>query len=150
MLLSKWSKWKGIAREERLLLIEAGWALAVARAARGCLSFARIAVWFGSPGAESSVEVSPQLEALAGRVGKAVKTISSHLPWENRCLDQAIAAWLMLKIRGVTGTAYIGVAQDSGKNFQAHAWLRYGTLIVTGDQELENFQVLASFSKGEQ
>lgn len=150
MLLSKWSKWEGIAWEERLLLIEAGCTLAFARAARGCLSFARIADWFGFPGAESSAEVLPQLEAMAGRVGKAVKIISRHLPWESRCLDQTIAAWLMLKMRGVTGTAYIGVAQDSGKNFRAHAWLRYGTLIVTGDQGLESFQVLASFSKGEQ
>ncbi|MDD2856973.1 MAG: lasso peptide biosynthesis B2 protein, partial [Desulfuromonadaceae bacterium] len=103
----------------------------------------------GTVGLESDTAVSAAQDEIAQRTGWAVETMARHTPWQSRCLVQALSAWWMLSRRGVRGTVYFGVAAaETGAAFNAHAWLRCGSRIVTGGPNHESFRVLSYFSKG--
>lgn len=111
------------------------------------MPFRTIASRLGQAGEESADTISPSLDSIAERVGWAVETMARHLPWDSRCLAQAIAAWWMLARRGIHGTVYFGVARNPDKQFDAHAWLRCGMRIVTGGNGHEQFRVISCFSR---
>jgi len=77
-----------------------------------------------------------------------VQAVARHLPWRFVCLPQAIAAQRMLRRRGVASTLYLGVAPDREKPdaIAAHAWLRAGDKIVTGERESRHQRQVASFA----
>ncbi len=133
-------------RYSRWLLVEAAFALGASRLALILLPFRRIAGRLGRVGVESSVSIPTSHESIAEQVGWAVETMARHLPWQSRCLGQALSAWWMLGRRGVVGTVYFGVARNPDKPFDAHAWLRCGSRIVTGGNGHEQFQVISCFS----
>jgi hypothetical protein len=134
-----------------MLLVEAFCALAVARAFTLCLPFRRIARMIGDLGAESPQAMPLAQEEIAGRIGWAIAAMARYVPWDSRCLTQAIAGWRMLARRDIFGTVYLGVdgAPDSNKKLVFHAWLRCGSRFVTGGNGRLHFTVLASFSQKE-
>lgn len=68
----------------------------------------------------------------AGRVAWAVQAAAGRVPWRSDCLVQAIAAqrWLARERRPTQ--LVIGVHKDAAGRFEAHAWLRCGSVTVTG------------------
>ncbi len=54
---------------------------------------------------------------MQAAVGRAVRRV----PWQANCLDQALAAQVMLRLRRRPGTAIIGLRRTDG--WDAHAWL---------------------------
>lgn len=133
----------------RGLLLEALLALMAARLAMALLPFRRIAAWLGSTEAESAAEVPEAVVAHATQVGWAVRAIAPWVPWDSRCLAQALAGTWMLRRRGIETTLYLGVRKESGKDFSAHAWLRCGSRIVTGAAGHKSFEVIARFSNAQ-
>lgn len=130
------------------LLCEALAALAIARLAMACLPFRRIAGWLGTPGAESPMTASAEQVSTALRVGWAVGVWGRRVPWDARCLAQALAATGMLRRRGLEGTVSFGARQGTGGGFEAHAWLRFGSEIVTGGGIHEQFKPFTTFARG--
>ena len=133
------------------MLFEAFWYLAVALVAIRLLPFRQIASRFGSPG-EVSVEqkeIYPKQQQEARQVGWAITTMARYFPWDAKCLAQAVAGKWMLQRRGLPSTLYLGVERvhDGDKWLEAHAWLRCGTDIITGEQHHERFKVLAAFTE---
>lgn len=147
-MLRRWKKFLALPNGERLLLCEALLALMAARLVLALVPFRKVAAWLGPLGMESASTVSDSDDLAAERVGWAVETMARHVPWDSRCLAQALAAWWMLGRRGIDGTVYFGVAKDPAKAFSAHAWLRCGTRYVTGGNGHAQFQVLACFARG--
>jgi hypothetical protein len=84
----------------------------------------------------------------AQRVGWAVRVLAHYLPWDARCLAQAIAASWMLRRRGLPSVFYLGVDHGRETWLEAHAWLRCGDEILTGEPQHERFKVIAVFSEG--
>jgi hypothetical protein len=73
------------------------------------------------------------IDAIAAeRVAWAVQAAARRVPWRSDCLVQAIAAqrWLARERRPTQ--LVIGVHKDAAGRFEAHAWLRCGTVTVTG------------------
>jgi hypothetical protein len=139
------------SREDRKLLLEALGALAVARVFALFLPFRRIARMIGDLGVEGPEKEPPAQEEIAGRIGWAVAAMARYVPWDGRCLTQAIAGWRMLARRGIFGTVYLGVAgaPASADKMVFHAWLRCGSRFVTGGNGRLHFTVLANFSRKE-
>jgi hypothetical protein len=84
-----------------------------------------------------------------GRVGGAIQAVAGHTPWRSKCLEQAIAAKAMLRRRGVQNTLYLGVALDASgphRRIIAHAWVRSGTVHVTGGAGVDDYAVVASYA----
>jgi hypothetical protein len=146
-LWAKVSKLRALSWPDRLRVAEALLALMAARIALAALPFRRIAAWLGREGVEGAPQAGAEREAQAMLVGRAVQRVAPHVPWDSRCLAQAIAGAWMLGRRGLPATIYFGVRKDPGAAFTAHAWLRCGGCIVTGAREHETFEIIARFSR---
>ncbi len=124
-------------------MIEASLLLGLARLAILFLPFSRIARWLGVHMAETAAVQPPDVIALSRRVQHAVETAAAHLPWQSVCLPQAIAAKTMLGRRGVPCTLYLGVLHSG---MEAHAWVRVGEVVVTGERNKEGHTVVSTFA----
>jgi len=78
------------------------------------------------------------------RIGNAIIKAGHWSPWRTRCFEQALAAKLMLKCRGMVSTVFFGVSKGDGR-MNAHAWLESSGVTVTGDKHLEQYSVIACF-----
>ena len=135
--------------EEWRLLAEAGVFLVAVRLALWFVPFRRLATRFGK-----AMEVSPTTETEVQRavvlpIGWAVQVLGERLPWMSQCLVQALAATWMLQRRRIPSTLYFGLAKDSSgqlKDLLAHAWVRSGTQVLTGERGRDGFTVVATFA----
>lgn len=131
----------------RWLVPEALVALLLARLALAFVPFRRIAAWMGTEGKETDAEETATMEARALEIGAAVSLVARHVPWDSRCLAQALAGSSMLGRRNIPATLYFGVRKELGVDFSAHAWLRCGSRIITGGPQHESFEVIARFAR---
>jgi len=136
-----------IPRSKKRLFAQALIALAIARAAMALFPFRRIAAWLGTPGAESPAMASAEDIHTAKEIGWAVGVLGRRVPWDGRCLAQALAATGMLRHRGLEGTVSFGVRQGESAGFDAHAWLRLGPCVVTGGPEHQQFKAFTTFAR---
>ena len=130
------------SRPRRLALgAEALVCLALARAAVVLLPFRVLALRLGVRMGETpaAVEVSPPSREVNWGIGAA----AARSPWRSKCLEQAIAAKMMLRRRGVHSTLYLGMTREP---VAAHAWVRVGEWNVTGGQDVSRYAVVASFA----
>jgi hypothetical protein len=142
-------RYREIPPDRRRLLREALFALAIARIAMAIVPFRRIAAWLGTPGAKGPDMASLEAIRAAEAVGWAVEVLGPRVPWDGRCLARALAATSMLRRRGFEGTVSFGVSEGESAKFDAHAWLRVGSCIVTGGPCHERYRTLTTFSRGQ-
>lgn len=89
-------------------------------------------------------------DLLPMRVRWAVQTMSRHVPWRSVCFDQAIAAQLMLRRRGIAAELVYGVRQAGGR-LDAHVWVRLAdSSIILGGEASQLFRPVAIFRPGQQ
>jgi hypothetical protein len=114
--------------------------------------FSRLAAHLGTavaPRAPDGQTLSDTELAFARAVHHAVHAWLRALPLPPTCLMQAVAARQLLVRRGLACQIYFGVRGRSaalsplGKDLAAHAWLRCGPLVVTGEHEAANFKAIA-------
>ncbi len=117
--------------------------LAIARLAVLLLSFKRVASWLGRFNLETSSQPlqNPQQALL---VAWAVAYYAKSVPWRSECLEQALAAKWMLRRKRISSTLYFGTFYN-GYALEAHAWVRCGDLIVTGDKGHGQFTATAMY-----
>lgn len=129
---------------ERADLLEA---LALCTAASVLLKvvrFSRVAPRLGRHMAESPPHQPGATGSQVSRVGWAIATAAKILPWKPMCLPQAVTAQWMLRRRAIPSTLYLGT--DPSQNYDAHAWVRVGGVIVTGGPQHRRFAVVSSFA----
>lgn len=130
---------------EQARAVEAALCLLVVRAAFALLPLPRALRLFGigrrAPGA-GRIAAS---EAHA--VGRAIARAARYVPFRAVCLQQAFAASLMLRRRGLAATVHLGVARrDDAGGLQAHAWSQCGDVPVTGAAAARSFAPVAKFA----
>jgi len=123
-----------------LLLLESALLLAAARVLVLAVPFRIYSRAMGRAG-ESPEGPVP---AAVHRVSRAIESVSAHVPWRSQCLEQALAAKAMLRGRGISNTLYVAVAREVA--LEAHAWLRSGTVCVTGQAEFDRYTIVARFA----
>ena len=135
-------------RSDRRLFGEALLALIWAKLQVHTVPFRRLAPGLGRAQSETPATIPPADRAVAVQVSWAVQTAARYVPLGFVCLPQAIAAQRLLRRRGIASTLYLGVAPDRHNRaaIAAHAWLRAGDKIVTGEREAAQHQVLATFA----
>jgi hypothetical protein len=128
-----WTKARRLSMPDRLLVVEAiGW-LCVARLSIRLLPF----VWIGRhigrwhPPAAATHD-DPRTKAIAARITWAIDRGGRVLPLRFVCLPRALAAWQMLKLRGIPGRLHFGAVRTGEGPLQSHAWLDAGGVEVTG------------------
>jgi hypothetical protein len=135
---------RSLPEAHRRLLIEAIARLAVARIAVAFVPFRFIARRLGVAEGEPSLQPVDDPSKLR-EISWAIQTVSRRAPWRCKCLEQGVAAKMMLRRRGLPSTLYLGVARRDAE-LEAHAWLRSGTFIVTGGGDLTRFAVVSTFA----
>src|SRR5688572_13040102 len=103
---------------DRGLLVEATLRLAAARLALLLLPFRFLSPHLGAPMQETGEENTDPV--LLRRVAWAVGAVSRRAPWRCQCLEQGIAAKMMLRRRRLANTLYLGVARGD-QQIEAHA-----------------------------
>jgi hypothetical protein len=66
-------------------------------------------------------------------------------PWRTKCFEQALAARMMLKRRGIATATYFGVSKNPDDKIEAHAWLKCGEFVVTGWERMDKYSVVGVF-----
>jgi hypothetical protein len=108
------------------------------------LRFSRMAPRLGRHMAESPPHQPGAMGATVSRISWAIETAARVLPWKPLCLPQAVTAKWMLRRRGIPSTLYLGT--DPASNYDAHAWVRVGGVIVTGGADERRFAVVSTFA----
>jgi hypothetical protein len=129
-----------------LLLAEAVATASLAKITLLTLPFARIAPRLGHAQAETLRTLDPAHTDLVRRIGWAVRTSGRYLPARIVCLPQAMAAQTMLRRRSLPSTLYLGVHLGENAAMTAHAWLRTGPLIVTGNEARRRHTTVMTFA----
>jgi hypothetical protein len=129
------------------LFLEAILWLGIAQLVIRLVRFRHIAPFLGKHMTESPQRIALAHRHLAERISWAVKTASRHVPWESKCLAQAMAAKGMFKLRGIQSTIYLGLTKEGEEQLAAHAWLRIGDVIVVGNRGNDRFTVISTFSE---
>jgi hypothetical protein len=88
--------------------------------------------------------------AVADDVRWAIAAWARRLPWAPTCLMQAVAARGVLLRHGITCHLFLGVrgsgaAVAADEDVAAHAWLRCGPVLVTGEREAAHFAPIAVY-----
>ena len=91
--------------------------------------------------AEPSHDVAGHQLALVERIAFVVPRVASRVPWKSDCLVQALAAQRWLRAARIKSTLSIGVREQRAAEFEAHAWLSVGNMLVTGG-DLSGFDSL--------
>ncbi|WDE98830.1 lasso peptide biosynthesis B2 protein [Lentisphaera profundi] len=106
--------------------------------------FKTLAGKFGEKESESSKasrEISPEIKMTK----RLIFRIAELLPWKCVCFPQAIAGHRILNKKNLSSTLYLGLLKEKGE-MKAHAWLRHHQYIVTGDNGIEQYTVINSFT----
>lgn len=132
----KWRAWRKYRIADQLLILEAAAWLGLARFYIVWFPFGWLGPWLRKPA------TGPGKPDLARRIGRAVLTASRHVPWQAACLPQALAAKLMLGLRGQGAALHLGAKLDEDGGLAAHAWLTCDGNIVTGGAGLPGYTPL--------
>ncbi len=130
---------------EQALYLEAALWLGMSRLAILILPFRWIAPFLGKHMAHSDENEYRDRQTVIF-VSRAILDMSCHLPWECKCLAQAISGKMMLRRRQIPSTLYLGVAKKEAGDLNAHAWLHAGGINILGGGGLERFAVVSTFS----
>ena len=128
---------------EYILFLEAWLLLHASRVLILFFPFKKIAASLGVLNQESINEIIDLL--IANNIKKAIQRASRVTLHSSKCYDQALAGKIMLKRRKLPSTIYFGLSKNDQSNLIAHAWLRFGDQILTGERGHENFTIVAYY-----
>jgi hypothetical protein len=110
---------------EQVYLLEATVLLVMTDACLQAVAFQHIERFLSAGWWQRGSELRSHAEAI-GLVQLSVSRAVRGLRWENHCLRSSIAAYVMLRRRGVPATIVAGARASEGGQLNAHAWLRPG------------------------
>ncbi|WP_226667516.1 lasso peptide biosynthesis B2 protein [Metabacillus litoralis] len=129
----------------KLILLEAYYFLGVGRYLKS-VPFSKLATMLGEHMKETTYDLKADKQILRN-ISQSIKIMSPYTFWESQCLVQAIAAMKMLEKRNIECTLYLGTAKEESGELIAHAWLRSGSLFITGFEGKDKFTVVGKFAK---
>jgi hypothetical protein len=100
---------------------------------------------WGIRGEESSWEEEKQNYYIARGVSRVVNRICNKTKWESKCLVRALTAQRLLKQKNIHSTMYLGCGTDENGKMVAHAWLRVGSMFVTGGDGSKKYATVDKF-----
>lgn len=117
--------------------IEAVLALATARLALAILPFHVVMRCFGL---RQDQKPNGRIAAHQARsIGRTIRRVARYMPFRAVCLQQALAAALMLRRRHLAVQIHIGLAHKPDGDVHGHAWCLSGGAEVTGVEEAAGF-----------
>lgn len=141
-MIALFRRFQALPAARRALLVEATAALAVAAIAVAALPFQRVTARIRHP--DGPIPSGADRLAHIDDVRWAVAACARRAPWRAKCLEQGLAAILLLRRRGVPAALHYGLARD-GSGLAAHAWVRADGTDVIGCENAGDFTEIARF-----
>ena len=139
-----------LSGEEKSALLEALYYLLWARVMNKLFSFEKLMPHIGTLTQSEPKDLNARQQQQVFVVKRSIQRTHSRFFWQNICLPQALAAMKMLHRRQVPAQIYFGSAyQEARKNLKAHAWVKAGTIFVSGKKGHQNYTVVSVFSHDE-
>lgn len=145
-LVNRGRKFLKITWSDKRMIMEAYFLTGIIRFCILFVAFSKLAKITGKYNEESEDILCDEQIFIGNKVGYVVNLVSRHTPWKSKCLVRALTAQIMLKRRKSSSTVYLGVTKDGNKGLIAHAWLRCGENIITGEDERYRFIQVARFA----
>jgi len=95
-----------------------------------------------------SREVCGELQSRVAFAAESVRIISRKVPWRADCLPQAVALLLLVGPARGSCEIVLGAAKGVSGEMSAHAWVRVGSQVVLGRNEISRFQPVALLVAG--
>lgn len=145
MLTKKLRAWLALDLRTILLFIEAFYFLALAKLQLK-QAFARVAPTLGTQTAETALHGDKRHDPTLKQIRSSLSIMSRHTFWESKCLVQAVAGMRMLERRSIPSTLYLGTSKDDNGKLIAHAWLRSGSIYISGSEGMRRYSVVEKFA----
>jgi transglutaminase superfamily protein len=142
---------------EKLLLLQAGLALAAVKAGLMTVGFAAVRRITTAPrkpdrgclaAATTPGRASRKRGLSAGTIAWAIEAASVRVPGGRNCLVRALATEYLLHRNGYRCELRIGAKRDEAGEFTAHAWLESGGRVLIGEFELQSYTPLTATNSG--
>lgn len=142
-----WHRYRRLPRSRRVMIYEASCWLLLARLIVLLVPFPWIARRIGhlhppetvSPDAARDSGTAVDNEGAARSISWAIDRAAQVLPLRLRCLPRALAAWQMLRNRGIHARLHFGASREAdGDSISSHAWVDAWGVEVTGYPEAHN------------
>jgi hypothetical protein len=75
---------------------------------------------------------------------RALLAWAKRLPWRTLCFEQGLAAFALLRHRGLAATMHYGAATIGGE-LKAHVWVTSGATEIVGCENKEEYGLLVRF-----
>jgi hypothetical protein len=102
--------------------------------------------FLGQPENDTPEISNSEEEKMVTYTYRAVNRAARYLPFPRKCLIEAMVAKRLLEKQNIKTTLYLGVAKDGSKEIIAHAWLRWGEKIITGNKGVPKYKIVSKFS----
>jgi hypothetical protein len=136
-------RFRRLSWQDRLLVLEAFFRLAVAGLAVRLLPFRIVGLLAARP-IQQEIPHKGRLNTTE-RIRWAITRTATRVPWRALCFQQGLAAQMMLRRRGIPSVLYYGAAQDDRSGLHAHIWVRADDVDVIGGEIAHRFAILAAF-----
>ncbi|MDB5679059.1 lasso peptide biosynthesis B2 protein [Sphingomonas bacterium] len=134
------------------MVAEACGAMLAARVTLAIHPFSRVSKSLGDftrpddPRATDHAAPTDEADAATARAVRwAIRASAPFLPFRTVCLQQAMAARVMLKRRGIASVMHFGAPAEGERPIDAHAWLDAAGIKVTGYPLPDGMQEIACF-----
>ncbi len=137
-----------LSGKEFLLLFEAWVLLAAARLILIFAPFKKIAPLLGHLNKDEPSLSTTENKFTLTHLSLAIARACRYSFWRTQCFEQALAAKIMLRRRGIHSTIYFGVKHvDNGnKTIAAHAWIESEGITLTGAMGKDSFSIISSYN----
>ncbi|AXH33260.1 lasso peptide biosynthesis B2 protein [Francisella opportunistica] len=119
----------------------------IARFASLTLSFKKIFWYLGYiyENKQLSIPADEQQIILAYKISRTATLVSKYVPWESKCLIEAIMVKTLLRYYKIPYVIHIGIIKtdQENKSFLGHAWVKVSDNIVIGGdgQGCKNYSI---------
>lgn len=113
-------------------------------------SFRRLVRFFGTEAGPlalpAEAHLGPAQQQIASNISMIVRLAATYSPWGANCFPQALCASLLLNLYRLPFVTYLGLAREGpSAEVTAHAWVRAGSVVVTGDGDLQKYALVGCF-----
>ena len=137
-LLKFWS----LPRREKQLFFEAAITLLLSNLSVRTIAFRHIESFLRARWNDGAVAHGYDRGDDIKLVNISLSRAANILPWKSLCLSRSIAAFIMLRRRGIPAVLYAGVKFLEDSSLSAHAWVRTGGAAIEGNAENSAFTVV--------
>lgn len=80
------------------------------------------------------------------KVIRTIARVNRYTPWKKTCFSKAFTAKILLSRYNISSTLYLGVGKNDSNNLIAHAWLRCGDKIISGNEQMSKYTPVSFFT----